>query len=140
MGAGVSVGYLLDTTHCSQAVVPGSPLRDLIRDKLANGIRIGICMPILCEIEAGIPGVRDPNLYRRHLNAFLQRIRLWPFDGDAAREYGIITNDLRQRGRALSQVDRMVAALARQMRLVLVTADNDFEALPDIPKEKWGAP
>ena len=34
----------------------------------------------------------------------------------------------------------MQAALARQMQLTLLTADRDFEALPEIPTENWLAP
>ena len=57
--------------------------------------------------------------------------------GTTAKAYGEIHNDLRRRGRALSQVDMMLAALARQMKLTLVTTDRDFEALPDIRAENW---
>jgi tRNA(fMet)-specific endonuclease VapC len=94
-------------------------------------------MPVLCEVEAGIQGVRDQVQYRDHLNRLLRSVRIWPFDAAAAREYGIIATELRQRGFVLSQIDMMIAALARQMRLVLVTSDKDFEGLPDIPREKW---
>jgi len=31
----------------------------------------------------------------------------------------------------------MLAALCRQMKLTLVTTDNDFAALPDIRSESW---
>jgi len=44
---------------------------------------------------------------------------------------------LKRRGRALSQVDIMLAALARQMKLTLVTSDQDFDALPDIATANW---
>ena len=54
-----------------------------------------------------------------------------------ARGYGEIYVDLRRRGRVLSQVDMMIAALARQMGLTLLTADRDFEALPDLRIENW---
>jgi predicted nucleic acid-binding protein len=36
-----------------------------------------------------------------------------------------------------NQVDMMQAALARQMRLTLLTADRDFNALPELPTENW---
>ena len=48
--------------------------------------------------------------------------------------------DLRGRGRLLSQVDIMVAALARQMKLTVLTTDQDFDALPDIRTEDWSKP
>jgi len=31
----------------------------------------------------------------------------------------------------------MLAALCRQQRLILLTTDRDFEALPDIRVENW---
>jgi predicted nucleic acid-binding protein len=37
----------------------------------------------------------------------------------------------------LSQVDMMVAALARQLDLTIATSDQDFTALPDVPNENW---
>ena len=48
--------------------------------------------------------------------------------------------ELRRRDRVLSQVDIMVAALARQMRLTVLTTDSDFGALPDIRTEDWSKP
>jgi predicted nucleic acid-binding protein len=46
-------------------------------------------------------------------------------------------NELKGKGRVLSQVDMMIAALARRMDLVVLTTDRDFEALPDIVTENW---
>jgi predicted nucleic acid-binding protein len=45
--------------------------------------------------------------------------------------------ELRRSGRVLSQVDIMVAALARQMKLTILTTDGDFEALSDIEMADW---
>jgi tRNA(fMet)-specific endonuclease VapC len=64
-------------------------------------------------------------------------MRLWPLDGDTARMYGTVHVELRGQGRVLSQVDMIVAALARQHRLTVLTADRDFEALPDLHIENW---
>jgi predicted nucleic acid-binding protein len=37
----------------------------------------------------------------------------------------------------LSQVDMMLAALSRQHKVILLSSDRDFEALPDISVENW---
>ena len=39
--------------------------------------------------------------------------------------------------KVLSQVDMMSAALARQMKLTILTTDRDFEALPWLRTEDW---
>jgi tRNA(fMet)-specific endonuclease VapC len=139
MGEAVTAaaGYLLDTNHVSRAVTPGSSVRQRITELRQRGIKIGTCVPVLCEIEAGIQQVSHPEAYRQNLTRLLRQIRVWPIDPTTARHYGVIYHDLKRRGRALSQVDIMLAALARQMTLTLATSDQDFGALPDIRTENW---
>jgi predicted nucleic acid-binding protein len=81
--------------------------------------------------------VRHKAKYRRDLNHLLLQLRLWPIDQKTTRIYGDIYVELRRRGRVLSQVDIMVAALARQMNLTILTTDGDFKALPDIRTADW---
>ncbi len=54
-----------------------------------------------------------------------------------ARAFGELYLTLQSRGRALSHVDIVLAAMARQMNLTVLTTDRDFEALPEIPTENW---
>lgn len=107
--------YLLDTNHLSLAVKQDSVVAQRIFEARLAGIRLGTCLPVLCETEAGIRQVRHKSKYRRDLNQLLGQIRIWPMDLETTRHYGDIYYDLRRRGRVLSQVDIMVAALARQI-------------------------
>jgi tRNA(fMet)-specific endonuclease VapC len=129
--------YLLDTNHVGLAVDRASLVGQGIVEARLNGIRLGTCLPVLCEIEAGMRQVRRKAQYRRDLNHLLLQLRLWPIDLKTTRIYGDIYTELRRGGRVLSQVDIMVAALARQMKLTILTTDRDFEALPDIRTEDW---
>jgi predicted nucleic acid-binding protein len=131
------LGYLLDTNHLGRAVTAGSVVRERIVDLRSRGARVGTCVPVLCEIEAGIQQVSRPEIYQQNLERLLRQVRLWPVDRVTARLYGLIHHDLKLRGRVLSQVDMMLAALARQMKLILVTSDLDFSALPDVATENW---
>jgi predicted nucleic acid-binding protein len=70
----------------------------------------------------------------------LIQLRLWPIDLKTAQIYGETYVELRRLGRVLSQVDIMVAALARQMKLTILTTDNDFDGLDDIRTENWSKP
>lgn len=94
-------------------------------------------MPVLCEIEAGIQQVNQPETYRLNLQRLLREVRIWPMDQLTAQGYGSIYHDLKRRGRVLSQVDMMLAALTRQMNVTLVSSDQDFSALADLPTENW---
>ncbi len=130
-------GFLLDSNHLGQAVTRTSVVRKRIEKARKTGERFGTCVPALCEIEAGILQVRHPEEYRRNLERLLRHVRIWPLDLETARIYGEIYHKLRKKGRSLSQVDIMLAALARQMRLTLLTTDRDFEALPKIRTADW---
>jgi len=133
----MTAGYLLDTNHLGVAVTTNSLLRKRAAELRAGGAKLGTCVPVLCEIEAGIQQVAQPEAYRTNLQGLLRQIRIWPIDRSTARFYGEIHHDLKRRGRVLSQVDMRIAALARQMKLTLVSSDRDFAALPDIATENW---
>ena len=130
-------GYLLDTNHTGHAVTANSAVRQRIAELRAGGIKVGTCVPVLCEIEAGIQQVNQPDAYRLNLDRLLRQVRIRPVDRSTAQIYGVIHHDLKRRGRVLSQVDMILAALSRQMKLTLVTSDQDFAALPDILPETW---
>lgn len=133
-------GFLLDTNHLSSAVRLGSPVRERIHWIRDRGAAVGTCAPALCELEVGALQVRDPATYRKALSRFLSRLRAWPLDAETAWHYGDVYHHVQRSGRVLSQVDMMLAALARQMDLVLLTSDRDFEDMPGVSIENWLAP
>ncbi len=133
-------GYLLDTNHLGQAITRTSRVRKRLEAARKEGQRLGTCVPALCEIEVGIRQVRYPDEYRRNLKRLLRQVRVWPLDLETAQRYGGIYHRLREQGRSVSQVDMMLASLARQMRLTLLTTDRAFEALPEIRTENWTLP
>ncbi len=58
-------GYLLDTNHLSAAIRPVSPLRERIEQTRRTGIRVGTCVPALCELEVAIVIVHKHHSLRR---------------------------------------------------------------------------
>jgi predicted nucleic acid-binding protein len=129
--------YLLDSNHLSAALRKVSAVRERIYQGRKAGHRFISCYPVLCELEAGIQQTPKPEENRRRLTQLLRQVRLWPLDDGTTRLYGAIYLELRGRGRVLSQVDMMLAALTRQHGLILLTTDGDFEALPDLSAENW---
>jgi tRNA(fMet)-specific endonuclease VapC len=130
-------GYLLDTNHLSAALGRVWPLRERLHQAYRQGRRFGTCVPALCELEVGIQQTRRPQALRRALDRLLREVRVWPLDLPLARVFGEIYLTLQARGRSLSHVDIVLAALTRQMNLTLLTVDRDFEALPEVPTENW---
>ena len=130
-------GFLLDTNHVGRAVRPNSELWEPIYAARMRGLKVGTCVPVLCEVESGRLNVAKRELYAQGLDRLLRKIRLWPLTKFTAQYFGEIDQDLRRRGRALSQVDIMLASLCREMDLTLVTTDRDFAALPWLKTENW---
>jgi tRNA(fMet)-specific endonuclease VapC len=129
--------YLLDCNHLSAALRKVSRVRELIHRGRNAGHRFISCYPVLCELEVGIQQTSKPEENRRRLLQLLRQVRLWPLDAETTRLYGAVYLDLRRQGRALSQVDMMLAALARQFKLTILTTDQDFGALDDLRLENW---
>lgn len=129
--------YLLDTNHLSAAINRDADIRARLRDAWLRGDRVGTCVPVLCELHTGLAltARREQNL--QLLRELLRAVRTWPLEHRTARLYGELFHELRRKGRALSQVDIMLAALARQLKAVLVSTDRDFDAIPDVRVENW---
>ena len=112
-----------------------------MRERIHQGRRAGhrfiSCYPVLCELEVGIQQTPNPDDNRRRLAQLLRHVRLWPLDTETTRLYGAVYLELRRQGRVLSQVDIMLAALARQHKLIVLTTDRDFEALANLAVENW---
>jgi tRNA(fMet)-specific endonuclease VapC len=129
--------YLLDTNHLSAYLDRQAALEKRIDAGLRTGDRFGICLPVLCEYRAGI---RLSRRYRQNLARLqfaLAQLRLWPSDEQTAAEFAELFQELRSAGRMLSQFDLLIAALARQYKLVLLTADRDFQGLNRVRAENW---
>lgn len=128
---------LIDTNHLSELMRPVSRIRKRFEDSRRAGVRFGCCNPVLCELESIFRPPGREVAFRKTLGKLLERISRWTLDDTTARLYGEAFRELRDKGRALSQVDIMLVALTRQMDLTLLTSDRDFEAVPDIRTENW---
>jgi predicted nucleic acid-binding protein len=129
--------YLLDCNHLSAALRKVSAVRERIHQGRTSGQRFISCHPVLCGLEVGIQQTSKPDDTRRRLTQLLRHVRLWPLDGETTRLDGAVYVELPRHGRALSLVDMMLAAMARQHKPAILTTDRDFEALSDLAVENW---
>jgi tRNA(fMet)-specific endonuclease VapC len=129
--------HLLDTNHAGEAIGRVSVVRDRIQQLHRQGAVFGTCGPVLCELLVGVVKRKDAAATHRRLEGLLQIVRVWPIDLAIAEHYAEVYHELQKAGRALSQVDIMLAAIARHLNATLLTTDQDFQALPDIQAENW---
>jgi tRNA(fMet)-specific endonuclease VapC len=130
--------YLLDTGIAQAFINARSPVVERVDEARHRGNRIGICVPVLGELWAGIEGSETRDRNAKRLRHGLAELAIWPFDIAAAQEFGRIYAELRSIGRPMQQIDIQVAAVALSLgNSTVVSADSDLAAVPGLTVENW---
>jgi tRNA(fMet)-specific endonuclease VapC len=130
--------YLLDTNATADCIFRRRDVHARAKQARAAGHKIGIGIPVLGEIMAGIEcsasRARNLEIVERNLALF----RLWPYTPEAAREYGRLFAELRRIGRPMQAIDMQIAAIALSLgNCTIVTIDTDLSAVPGLSVECW---
>jgi tRNA(fMet)-specific endonuclease VapC len=134
----VSKRYILDTNMLGHLIHDRVGVADRVEAERRSGAVIGTCPPILAEIYFGAENSksRDANLVL--IIRALRGVKIWPFDWDAAKEYGRIATQLRRIGRPMQIPDIQLAAVAMVLgNCIVVTSDSDLSAVPGLRVENW---
>lgn len=88
------------------------------------------------ELESGVAVSANPAQERRNLDSLVEDIPVIAFDAAAASAYGPIREATRDRRK--DQMDKMIAAHAVALDVVLVTNnEKDFASYPGAKVENW---
>ena len=129
--------YMLDTNIIAYAINK-RPESVLIRLTAHDPEDICISAITLAELEYGVSKSSKPDQNRFALLSFLARIRVLPFDADAAREYGGIRDALTKKGTPIGANNLLIAAHARALGLTLVTNNmREFQRVEGLLLENW---
>lgn len=130
--------YMLDTNICIYLMRRHPPEVLARLEALFYGDAV-LSAITLAELRAGLemhPETRAHN--ERALAALLQDLPVMPFSVEAAASYGVLRAALRERRR--DALDRLIAAHAASLSLVLVTNNEaDFRDYPGVLVENWVA-
>ena len=126
--------YLLDTNVCIDfALARSDPLRERIRHSFRAGLSISTVT--LAELRVGARHSMSPGDDDERLDRLIQILDLRSFDAAAAQAYGNIAREIGVKRRSF---DRLIAAHAVALNLVLVTRDlQDFADVPGLKVENW---
>ncbi len=99
---------------------------------------IYLCQPVYYEVMRGLIWKKAASkiLTLQKLHVRLGWIELTDEDWQRATRLWV---EMVSRGRQLSDVDLLIAAIAIRLDAVIVTADADFDALP-VRRENWRQP
>ncbi|NLX94547.1 MAG: type II toxin-antitoxin system VapC family toxin [Rhodopirellula sp.] len=132
--------FLMDTNIAGHYINRRHGVFDKARAEVAHGNPIGIGLPVLAELVAGIEHSRSRDRNMKSLKTALASLRVWPFDSPAAFEYGRIYAELARLGRPVGVVDMMIAAIAMTLgNCTVVSSDSDLLAIPGLKVVNWRA-
>ena len=132
--------YLLDTGPAFDFLFRRKGVDLRLEEVRRRGAKVGICIPVLGEIIAGLEGSASKEASWEIAHRSLGKLICWPFDKAAAYEYGRIFAELKRRGRPMQQVDMQVAAIALTLGdCTVVSGDSDLAGVPGLTVEDWAA-
>lgn len=131
----MSVRYLLDTNAASYAINKKSAAMDR---HLAKPPMAELAISAVTEAELRYGAARSGSApLQTTVEQFLLGVTIFPWDSDAAQQYGVLRSTLEREGRLMGSLDMMIAAHALALGLTLVTNDQAFGRIKRLRAEDW---
>lgn len=132
--------WLLDTNVLSQVIRrPHAPLAQrlsALSEQHPNALVTSVV--VQCELIFGAQRVGSSRLADR-IAELTQLIPVLPLDADVVPAYARLRTLLERAGTPIGPNDMLIAAHALALGCTLVTADAEFDRVPDLRVENWAA-
>jgi predicted nucleic acid-binding protein len=119
--------YLVDTNVLINALNGKQGHRELLRDQVAQGHRLGTCTVILAELFSGI---KPADLST--IEAFASTLTWYPASPAIARRAGRLRYEYLRRGVTIGLPDLLIAATALEHGLTLLTVNRKDFPMPEL--------
>ncbi len=129
--------YILDTNICIGIINGKEPK---LRQKLIAMKKgdVVICSVVKAELFYGVKKSQLRTENERRLEVFFSQLSSLPFDDASADHYGSLRALLEPAGLTVGSNDLMIAAIAHQHRLTVVTRNGrEFGMIPTLKTEVW---
>jgi len=134
----MSALYLLDTNMISYIVKGRSPAARLRLAQVSAPDIAAISTITEAELLYGLEKTGATAHRRTTLNWFLTRLKIHPWDREAAKAYATVRAAQEASGKPLGPLDMQIAAHAIALDAILVTNDRAFKQVPNLPGlENW---
>jgi tRNA(fMet)-specific endonuclease VapC len=111
-----------------------------VLEKFEEKYSEGICISsiTLAELFYGVSKSKNPEKSRANLFAFSALVEILPFDSNVTETYGKIRADLSLKGTPIGELDTLIAAHAKALKLTLVTNNTrEFVRVEGLEIEDW---
>ena len=131
--------YIFDTNMCIFIIKRKFPsVMEKLKENRKKGLYISSIT--LAEMEYGIENANKEYKVRNRiaLMEFLSIFEVKNFDENAAKEYGVIKKNLKDRNCLLGSLDMLIGAHAKSLKMILVTNNTrEFGRIEDLTIEDW---
>lgn len=128
--------FLLDTNIWIHAIKRDARVVSRLAERSPDDF--GVSTVTLAELWFGAAKSSRPQRTRASVEAFLKPFETLPFGREAAEEYAEIRLQLESAGQPIGERDLMIAAIAKSLRLTVVTRNvREFSRVEGIRVEDW---
>jgi tRNA(fMet)-specific endonuclease VapC len=130
---------MLDTNICIYIIKKKA--ENVLR-KLKQNRKKGLYISTITVAELEFGNANADSSYKERnrlaLLEFLTIMGIKHFDENAAKEYGIIKKDLKDKNYLVGSFDMLIGAHAKSLNMILVTNNvREFERIQDLKIENW---
>lgn len=128
---------LLDTNVCVAILNGKDPaLRERVKSRSKG--ELAICSVVKAELIYGATKSEKRAQNEQRLRILFAELESYPFDDEAATQYGVLRTALERIGTTVGGNDLMIASIALTHRLTLITRnEREFAMVPFLQIEAW---
>jgi tRNA(fMet)-specific endonuclease VapC len=106
-------------------------------EHLEDAAEIFVPAIVLGELFYGV--FRSTNIEKNleRLSAFANNSNILMCNSETAEQYGIIKSYLKNKGKPIPENDIWIAAIAKQNEITLITRDEHFNFIENLPIKMW---
>lgn len=131
--------YVLDTNVIADRMNAREPVTLRLTATVQNGHQVGLCQPVFYEVMRGLFKANSTRKLHFFQTTIMPLLIWMPLTDDDWHQAAQFWADATNAGKQLADTDLLVAAVAKRLGGVVVTADSDFDVLP-IQRENWRIP
>lgn len=128
--------YLLDSNVITDMMKRVNPVSSRARDATLQGHLVCLCTPVHYEIVRGLIKVDARRRLEDYYTYIVPALRWKSVTRKDWDEAARLWAEMQKQGRQLSDIDLLLASIALRLDAILVSADEDFGALP-VRRENW---
>jgi tRNA(fMet)-specific endonuclease VapC len=131
--------YILDTNLIADTMNGRDPAAERFYTTVEAEHHVYLCQPVYYEVMRGLLKANATRKLHVFQDTIMPLITWLPLTDADWRQAAQFWADASNAGKQLADADLLVAAVAQRVGGIVVTADDDFDALP-IRRENWRNP